>query len=255
MCCDFRRERYDAGMIRIEPALVVAAIAHGEHGVVARFLTEELGLVAAYVPGGRGRKLRAILQHGQVVALDLVERRPGQLRQAGVHPLASNLAMIHGAGAIAMVEYLAALAAATLPEDQPHPRLFPLFAALFAAAGAGSDAPTKAAALVRLELALLADLGLGLDLASCAATGASDDLAYVSPKSRQAVSRGAGAPYAAKLLPLPAFLLAGGGGDADALADGLKLSGYFLARNLLAGNPAEARVWTARERLRGLLLA
>lgn len=242
-------------MIRIEPALVVATIAHGEHGVVGRFLTEELGLVAAYVPGGRGRKLRAILQHGQVVALDLVERRPGQLRQAGVHPLASNLAMIHGAAAIAMVDYLAALAAATLPEEQAHPRLFPLFAALFAAAGAGSDAPTMGAALVRLELALLADLGLGLDLASCAATGSRDDLAYVSPKSRQAVSRGAGLPYAAKLLPLPTFLIEGGPADAAGRADGLRLSGHFLARNLLAGNPAEPRVWAARERLRGLLLA
>jgi DNA repair protein RecO (recombination protein O) len=242
-------------MIRIEPALVVAAIAHGEHGAVARFLCESMGLLAAYVPGGRGRTLRAVLQPGQVVALDLVERRPGQLRQAAVHPLASNLAMIHGAAAIAMVDYLGALAAATLPEDEPHPRLFPLFEALFAAAGAGSDALTMGAALVRLELALLAELGLGLDLASCAATGSRDDLAFVSPKSRQAVSRAAGLPWAARLLPLPGFLLAGGPADAAALADGLTLSGHFLTRNLLAGNPAEARVWAARERLCGLLLA
>ncbi|WP_205599620.1 DNA repair protein RecO C-terminal domain-containing protein, partial [Sandarakinorhabdus rubra] len=157
--------------------------------------------------------------------------------------------------AMAVVEHVAGLAAAALPEGEAHPIVFPLIAALFAAAGAGADRLTLGAALVRLELALLGELGLGLDLSACAATGVREDLAFVSPKSRQAVSRAAGAPYAARLLPLPGFVLAGGPADADALADGLKLSGHFLFRNLLAGNPAETRLRQGRDRLVGLLLA
>jgi DNA repair protein RecO (recombination protein O) len=216
-------------MIRIEPALVVALFPHGEHGVVGRFLSESAGLVAGYVAGGRGRNLRPVLQIGNLVALDLVERRAGQLKQATVHALASNMAMLHGPPAMAIIDYGAALAAATLPEDEPQPQLYALFAALFAGAGAGTDALTLGATLVRLELALLTALGLGLDLSCCAATGSAEDLAYVSPKSRQAVSRAAGLPYAGKLLPLPSFVASGG--------------------------PADARLHAARDRLAGLLQA
>lgn len=242
-------------MIRIEPALVVALHPHGEHGLVGRFLGADEGLVAAYVHGGRGRALRPVLQLGNQVALDITPRRAGQLPVAAVHALASNMAMLHGPAAIAMVEHVCALAAAVLPESEAQPVLTPLIAALLAAAGAGADRLTLGAALVRLELALLAELGLGLDLASCAATGSRDDLAYVSPKSRQAVSLAAGLPYAARLLPLPAFVQGGGPADAGALADGLKLSGHFLLRDLVAGNPAEARLRAGRDRLAGLLLA
>jgi DNA repair protein RecO (recombination protein O) len=240
-------------MIRIEPALVLALIAHGEHAVVGRFLSADQGLVVAYVHGGRGRKLRAVLQAGNLVALDMVQRSRSQLPTASVHPLASNLALLHGAAGLAIVDYVAALAAATLPEGVPQPRLYPQFAALFAAAGAGAGRLDLGAVLVRLELALLAELGLGLDLSHCAATGSAEDLAYVSPKSRQAVSRGAGDPYAARLLILPGFLRDGGPADPQSLAQGLALSGHFLLHNLVSGNPAEPRLTAARGRVVGLL--
>lgn len=242
-------------MIRIEPALVTALLPHGESGVVGRFLCADQGLVAAYVHGGRGRSLRAVLQAGNVVALDLTQRRAGQMPTAAVHPLIANMALLHGAAGLAIVDYAAALAAATLPEAVPQPRLYPLFAAIFAAASAGTDRLTIGAALVRLELALLAELGLGLDLSCCAATGSRDDLAYVSPKSRQAVSRAAGDPYAARLLVLPAFLRDGGAADAETLVQGLRLSGHFLLRELFAGSPAQARLEAARARAAALLTA
>jgi DNA repair protein RecO (recombination protein O) len=241
-------------MLRVEPALVVALAAHGEHGVVARFLSADQGLVSAYIRGGRGRRLRGVLALGNQVALDLTPRAASQLAFASVHPLTTNMAMMHGAAALALVDYVAVLAASALPEGEAQPGLFPLFDALFAAAGAGADALASGAALVRLELALLAGLGLGLDLSSCAATGSTDDLAFVSPKSRQAVSRAAGEPWAARLLPLPGFLRDGGAATPDQLADGLKLSGHFLARELFASHPAQQRLQAARQRLAGLLI-
>jgi len=240
--------------MRVEPALVVALAPHGEHAVVARFLSADQGLVAAYVQGGRGRKLRPVLQIGNRVALDLVTRSQGQLAFATVHPLSTNMAMMHGPAALALVDYLASLAATCLNEGEAQPRLFALFDALFGGGAAGATAADVGPALVRLELALLAELGLGLDLASCAATGATEDLAFVSPKSRQAVSRAAGEPWAAKLLPLPGFLLGQGEADAAAIAAGLALSGHFLARDVLRDGAAAKRTWTARERLVSLLL-
>ena len=240
-------------MNRVEPAIVVALAPHGEHAVVGRFLSADQGLVAAYVQGGRGRKLRGVLQIGNRVALDLVIKSVGRLAFAAVHPIGTNMAMLHGPAALALVDYLASLAAATLPEDAPQLRLFPLFDALFGGAAAGAAPGDVGPALVRLELTLLAELGLGLDLASCAATGTTDDLAYVSPKSRQAVCRGAGLPWAAKLLPLPGFLLGHGAADAAEIGEGLALTGHFLVREVLLGGTAAKRAWTARERLVTLL--
>ncbi len=105
-----------------------------------------------------------------------------------------------------------------------------------------------AAAYIRWELALLADLGFGLDLGSCAATGANDGLAWVSPKSGRAVSLSAGEPWRDKLLPLPAFLVPGGGAaDLRQLADGLRLAGWFLERHVFG--PHGGRTPDARERL------
>lgn len=242
-------------MKRVDPALVLTLAAHGEHGAVGRFLSAEDGLVVAYVHGGRSRKLRPVLQAGNRVALDLQARAGGAMPVAGVHLLASNMAMLHGALAIALIEYLSIAAATLLPEGEPQPRLFPLFDALFAAAGAGADAATLGAALVRLELAMLAELGLGLDLGSCAATGSREDLAFVSPKSRQAVSRTAGAPWAARLLPLPAFLRDGGAGDAESVADGLRLSGHFLARDVWVRTGPASRAAGARDRVAALITA
>ena len=127
-----------AAMIRVEPALVVALAPHGEHAVVARFLSADQGLVAAYVQGGRGRKLRPVLQIGNRVALDLVTKSAGQLAFATVHPLGTNMAMMHGPAALALVDYLASLSATCLNEGEAQPRLFPLFDALFGAAAAGA---------------------------------------------------------------------------------------------------------------------
>jgi len=103
------------------------------------------------------------------------------------------------------------------------------------------EAGEAAVHLVRFELAMLAELGFGLDLENCAATGETSDLAYVSPKSGGAVSRTAGEPWRDRLLRLPGFLRQGGGGGEGSgngwseqdLQDGFKLTGLFLLRHVL----------------------
>ena len=104
---------------------------------------------------------------------------------------------------------------------------------------------------VAWELGLLRELGFGLDLSSCAATGVVEDLAYVSPRSAQAVSRDSGAPYRDKLLPLPAFLHGDTEASASDILDGLRLTGYFLDRHIF--QPQERRLPDARERFVNLM--
>ncbi len=228
-------------------AIVCGVRAHGEHGAIVRLMTAEAGLVAGYVRGGRSRRLRPVLQPGNVVAADLRARTDMQLPALTVEPVRSRAALAGEPLAAAGLEWATALTAATLPEGQPYPRLFEALDGTLGAIEAAPAARGWAGPLVRYELLLLAELGFGLDLATCVATGSAADLAYVSPKSGAAVSRTAGAPYADRLLPLPPFLLAGGeAGWADILA-GFRLTGHFLGRDLLTGRIAA--ILPARERL------
>jgi DNA repair protein RecO (recombination protein O) len=142
-----------------------------------------------------------------------------------------------------------ALAEAALPEREPHRPLYDASRALLAALG--ENAPAWPAVYVRWELGLLAELGFGLDLSQCAATGAHQDLTHVSPRSGRAVSAVAAAPYGERLLPLPAFLAQGRGGPPanDMAADieaGLTLTGFFLERHVFA--PHRLAVPAARAR-------
>jgi DNA repair protein RecO (recombination protein O) len=121
-----------------------------------------------------------------------------------------------------------------LPERDPHEDIYEM---LERTLNDFDDVGEAAVHLVRFELAMLAELGFGLDLENCAATGATSDLIYVSPKSGGAVSRGAGEPYRERLLRLPPFLREGEAGsngwsDQD-LQDGFRLTGMFLLRHVL----------------------
>ncbi len=228
-------------------AIVCAMLPHGEHGAVVRFLTPENGLVAGYVRGGRSRRLRPILQPGNGVALALRARVDTQLAAATVELTAARAALATSAAALAALDWLTALTATALAQDVPHPALYRTLDAIIDGIAAGAGPLALGENVVRYEHLLLAELGFGLDLSSCAATGAMVDLAYVSPKSSQAVSRGAGLPYADKLLPLPAFLIGHAAADAAAVHDGLKLTGHFLERDVLIGRGRD--ILGARERL------
>jgi DNA repair protein RecO (recombination protein O) len=134
-----------------------------------------------------------------------------------------------------------------LPEREPHRRIYD---ALLIVLDAIEQDDVWPALLVRWELGLLDELGFGLDLSKCAATGSSDELVYVSPKTGRAVSAAAGQPYRDRLLVLPPFLRTGGDATvADVLA-GFRLTGHFLARHVFEprGLPApEQRAWIIRQ--------
>ncbi|WP_156679561.1 DNA repair protein RecO [Sphingomonas profundi] len=228
-------------------AIVCGVLAHGEHGAVARLLTPADGLRAGYVRGGRSRRLRPVLLAGNVVQAEYRARTDEQLPALTVE-LVHSRAGLHGEPlAAAAIDWTTALTAAALPEAQPYPRLHAALDGVLAAVEAAPAARGWAAALVRYELLILAELGFGLDLSACAATGGRDDLLYVSPKSGAAVGRAAGAPYAERLLPLPAFLLGRGEADWGGILDGLRLTGHFLSRDLLTER--RAAVLAARERM------
>jgi DNA repair protein RecO (recombination protein O) len=216
-----------------DEGFVLSARRHGENGAVVHLLTRERGRHAGLVRGGAGRRLAAVLQPGNEVRAEWRARLEDQLGT-----LAVELAHARAAALLGDPVRLAALAAAcamteaALPEREAHPAVYEGMAALLDALD-GSAA--WAAAYVRWELALLSELGYGLDLARCAATGGVDDLAYVSPRSGQAVSRAAAEPWRDRLLPLPAFLLGTqAGAHPGDLRDGLALTGFFLERRVLA---------------------
>ncbi len=229
------------------PAIVVALRAHGEHGAVVRLMTPEHGLQAGYVRGARGRRLRPVLLAGNLVEASLAARTETQLAQATVEMVRSRAPLLAEPLAAAAIAWISALIATALPEGQPYPRLYAGLDGLLAAIEAAPAASGWGAALVRYELFLLAELGFGLDLERCAVTGSEEDLVAVSPKSGRAIGRAAAAPFAGKVLPLPTFVRAGGGGDWPDILDGLALSGHFVMRDLLPDRAAP--IGEARSRL------
>ena len=148
--------------------------------------------------------------------------------------------------AAAAIEWVAALTAMSLPEAQAYPRIFDALTGMLDATEAAPAARGWAVALVRYELLLLAELGFGLDLDQCVASGSTDYLAFVSPKSGAAVSRQAAQGYEERLLALPAFVRVGGEADWPDILAGVALTGHFLARDILVDRRAEPLAARAR---------
>lgn len=211
-----------------DEGIVLAARKHGEHAAIVTLLTRDHGRHAGLVRGGASSRARGLYQIGNLVTADWHARLSEHL---GTYTC--ELARPYAAGLMSERLPLLALASAAgllerlLPEREPHPITFDGTVALIEMLG---KAGGWAAAYVQWELALLSDLGYGLDLTQCAATGATEDLVYVSPRTGCAVSQGAGEPYRSKLLPLPAFLRSGEApAQREDVAAGLQLTGHFLA--------------------------
>ena len=191
--------------------------------------------------------MRPVLIAGNVIQARLSARTDTQLPHASIELVHSRGPLLSEPLPAVAIEWLAVLTATALAEGQPYPRLYEALEGLLDAIDAAPSAIGWAAALVRYELMVLAELGFGLDLDRCVVTGASVDLVAVSPRSGRAISAAEAEPYAGRLLPLPVFVRGGGQASWNEIDEGLTLTGHFLERDVLS---ARARpVTEARRRL------
>jgi DNA repair protein RecO (recombination protein O) len=234
-----------------DEAIVLGLRLFGESGAIVSLLTREQGRHAGLVRGGAGRRARSLYQTGNRVEARWRARLDDQLGS-----LSAELIEAHGSRLIedplrlAALASAATLAEAALPEREPHRTVYDRLLALLQSLERDEAAAEWPEDYARWELALLADLGFGLDLSQCAATGATEGLTHVSPRSGRAVSAEAAAPYRNRLLPLPAFLTGTGRAGPGDVPRALALTGHFLEQHIFhppKGPPA------ARGRLIDLL--
>ena len=223
--------------------LIIGVRRHGESSAIVELMTPLNGRHLGLVRSGRSRRMQPVLQLGNSVSAHWYARLDEhlgtftlELEQARAAALMESASGVHG------VQWLCALLR-LLPEREAHP-------ALYQSALIVLDHLIKidvaAPLLARFELGLLSELGFGLALDECAATGAREDLIYVSPKSGRAVSRSAGAPYRDRLLSLPQFLRDSlSDPAAQDLADAYSLTGYFMERDIFG--PRGTSLPTARD--------
>lgn len=227
---------YVSPMEWTDEGIVLGARRHGESSAIVELLTREHGRHLGLVRGGSGTRMRPVLQPGNTVNAVWRARLDEHLGTYAIETLRSRaadfMASSHG---VYGVSYLASLAR-LLPERDPHLGMYDL---LTETLEGFTDAAEAGARVVRFELAMLAELGFGLDLTRCVATGVTGELVYVSPKSGGAVSREAGEPWRDKLLRLPNFLSSDEEVEISRrdLEDGFLLTGTFLTRHALELRP------------------
>jgi DNA repair protein RecO (recombination protein O) len=218
-----------------DEGLIIGVRRHGEHSAIIEAMTRGHGRHLGLVRGGRSARMSAALQPGNTLGLVWRARLDEHLGAFGVEPIELRAGRLMASGlALAGLSYLGALAR-LLPERDPNEAVYETLTLIAERLDDEALAPPLVA---RFETQILAECGFRLDLSRCAATGASEGLAYVSPRSGKAVSREAGAPWRDRLLPLPAFLREGGRLDArptaEEIADGFRMTGYFLLRDVFA---------------------
>ena len=213
-----------------DEGIILGTRKHGETSAILEVMTRAHGRHLGLVRGGRSRKQQPVLQAGNRVDLWWRARLDEHLGTFQAEALELNAArLFDSACAVYGLQTLAAHLR-LLPERDPHEALYQTLGLVIEHL---DDAAAAGELVVRFELLLLDELGFGLDLSECAATGVREDLAYVSPKSGRAVSRGAGKPWADKMLILPAFLLRSGlRADRAAIEDAFRLTGFFFARHV-----------------------
>ncbi len=215
-----------------DEGIIIGTRKHGETSLIVEIMTRHHGRHLGIVRGGRSRKKIPFLQPGNSVeahwrarldehlgswTIEATELRTSDLMATpigvfGIQTLASHLRLI--------------------PERDVHKHLHEALEIILSHL---QDASIAAVLMIKFELALLDDLGFGLDLTKCAVTGVSDSLSHVSPKTGRAVCHEKALPWIDKLLVLPKFLTPGGSENHPEISDinaGFELSGYFLARHV-----------------------
>ncbi|MGB7405479.1 MAG: DNA repair protein RecO, partial [Pacificimonas sp.] len=212
-------------------ALVLTARGHGETASIVQLLTETSGRIVAYVHGGRSRRTKPLLVPGNLCHVQLEDRSGGDGRMpvARLELVASRAALSLEPLRGAMAEWLTICLAEALPEGERVDGLWERACAMFGLLDTEASAAQVGAALARFELALLETLGFQLDLAGCALTGETDNLAFVSPRTGRAATADAAELWRDRLLALPAFLIdSGAPAEATDIEAGLRLTRHFL---------------------------
>jgi DNA repair protein RecO (recombination protein O) len=203
---------------------------HGETSAIIEVFTAEHGRHAGVVRGGTSRKTAPFLQPGAQLDLTWRARLDEHLGSFAIEPVKSRAAQVMGDRvSLAGLNSVTALLSFVLPEREPHATLYTQTIALLDMIGTSDVWPV---AYLRWELALLDEMGFGLDLSKCALTGGTDDLIYVSPKSGRAVSGSAAGDWADRLLPLSPAMTDRASGDLEEVRAGLTTTGYFLGQKL-----------------------
>ena len=216
-------------------SIILGASKFGEADAIVDVLSRDFGRYRGFVRGGMGRTKRSMLQPGNEAQITWRARIEESLGNITLDPMTQRAAHLFGAP-----DRLAALSGATstltqcLPEREKSPAVFDALIALLDLIEQ-DDVPADqwGIGFVRFEMGLLAAMGFGLDLTSCASTGEVDDLIYVSPRSARAVSREAGEPYHDKLFPLPEFMKGGVEARLDDIGQALDITAFFLDRHML----------------------
>ena len=226
--------------------ILLAVRKHGESNVIIEVFTAEQGRHAGVVRGGASRKQAPILQPGAQVDVSWRARLEDHLGTFTVEPVRSRAAQVMDDRlAMAGLNALCGLLGFALAERDPHPELYSRTLDLFDRLG---NDPYWPITYLEWELALLEDMGFGLDLSSCAVTGETQELIYVSPRTGRAVSKGGAGEWASKLLPLPDILRGVGDGSFSGLPDALTTTGHFLT-NWMAAELGNTPLPLSRDRL------
>ena len=210
---------------------ILAARPHGETSVIVEVFTPAHGRHAGVVRGGASRKMAATLQPGAQVDLTWKARLDDHLGAFSIEPLRSRAAQVmQDRLALAGLNAVCALLSMALPEREAHEPLYRRTIALLDLLGQSGIWPL---AYLQWEMALLDELGFGLDLSACAATGGNEDLRYVSPKSGRAVSAQGAGDWADRMLPLPDVMKGTGTADTADILLGLRTTGHFIEHRLI----------------------
>lgn len=213
-----------------DEGIVLSARRHGETSVIAEVFTRLHGRHAGVVRGGISRRIAPALQPGAQVALHWKARIEDHLGAFTVEALRLRAAALDARVTVAGLSAVTALLLRALPDRDPHPAFHDRTSALL---DLTADPTLWPFGYLQWELALLDEMGFGLDLATCAVTGGTDDLCFVSPRSGRAVSRAGAGDWADRLLPLPPVLRGAGTAEGAEIVAALRTTGWFIEHRLL----------------------
>jgi DNA repair protein RecO (recombination protein O) len=219
---------------------------HGESSAIIEVFTPSRGLTAGIVRGGTSRKIAPTLQPGAQLDVTWKARLEDHLGSFTVEPIRSRTAQVmQDRLALAGLNAVTGLLSFLLPDREAHAPLYARTVQLLDLLGQNDVWPL---AYLQWEVALLDEMGFGMDLSACAVSGLNDDLFYVSPRTGRAVSRLAAGEWADRLLPLPHVLLGKGDADLNEIVLALRTTGHFL-NNHLSKSLGNFPIPEARQRL------